>query len=149
MARRREARGAGRGRKRIVPSVTATFVLGGTRIGTQEDCRRVLMDAFDGPGREYFGRNLDALADCLGGGPGHPEAEDFVVEWHHHAVSRERLGHPETARQAALSLSRCHPSNRTAAEAALADARHGSGPTVFYRRVEVFEKHRPGVLRLR
>ncbi|MFD5438557.1 barstar family protein [Kitasatospora sp. NPDC127067] len=127
----------------------ATYVLDGTRIRTLDDFWQVLMDAFDGPGRQYFGRNLDAFADCLSGGPGGPDAEDYIVEWRDHAVSRKHLGYPETVRQLELRLSRCHPSNRAAVEARLAAARDQRGRTVFDQLVEIFESRAPGVLRLK
>ncbi|MGW2254740.1 barstar family protein [Kitasatospora sp. NPDC001660] len=126
----------------------ATFVLDGTRIRSLDDFWRVLMDAFDSPGRQYFGRNLDAFADCLSGGPGGPEADDYVVEWHDHVVSREHLGCPETVRQLELRLARCHPSNRAAVEARLAAAHDRRGQTVFDQIVEIFESRAPGALHL-
>jgi hypothetical protein len=66
-----------------------------------------------------------------------------------HAVSRERLGYPETVRQLELRLARCHPSNRAAVEARLAAARDQRGRTVFDQLVEIFESRAPGVLRLK
>ncbi|WP_053804370.1 barstar family protein [Streptomyces rimosus] len=126
----------------------AIFVLDGASIRSLDDFWRVLMDAFDSPGRQYFGRNLDAFADCLSGGPGGPEADDYVVEWHDHAVSREHLGYPETVRQLELRLARCHPSNRAAVEARLAAAHDGRGQTVFDQLIEIFESRAPGVLSL-
>ncbi|WP_370872141.1 barstar family protein [Spirilliplanes yamanashiensis] len=47
----------------------------------------------------YFGRNLDAFADCLRGGFGTPEDGDFTVVWRAHEHSRTALGYPETVRQ--------------------------------------------------
>ncbi|MFI1094134.1 barstar family protein [Streptomyces sp. NPDC020917] len=126
----------------------ATFVLDGTRIRSLDDFWRVLMDAFDSPGRQYFGWNLDAFADCLSGGPGAPDADDYVVAWHGHAISREHLGYPETVRQLELVLAQCHPSNRAAVEVRLAAAHDRRGQTVFDQLVEIFESRAPGVLRL-
>lgn len=68
----------------------------------------VIGEAINGPGG-CFGRNLDALADCLSGGFGRPDDDDCVVEWRDHQVSREHLGHPETVRQLEIRMSRCHP----------------------------------------
>lgn len=126
----------------------ATYVLDGTRIRTLDDFWQVLMDAFDSPRRQYFGCNLDAFGDCLSGGPGGPEADDYIVEWHDHAVSREHLGYQEMVRQLEPRLARCHPSNRTVFEARLAAARDQRGETVFDQLVEIFEIRAPGVLRL-
>ncbi|WP_406151466.1 barstar family protein [Streptomyces sp. NBC_01012] len=130
--------------------MTAVFVLDGKRIRTLDDFWRVIMDAFDSPGRQYFGRNLDAFADCLSGGPGHPDVDDYMVEWRDHEVSRDHdhLGYPETVRQLELQQARCHPSNRTAVAARLAAACDQHGPTVFDQLVEIFENRAPGVLRL-
>ncbi|SNT19262.1 Barstar (barnase inhibitor) [Actinacidiphila glaucinigra] len=107
------------------------------------------MDAFDGTGRLYFGRNLNAFADCLSGGPGHPEVDQYIVEWRDHAVSREHLGYPETVRQLELRLSKCHPTNRPAVSADLAAAREERGTTVFDWLIEIFQDRAPGALRLR
>ncbi|MGF1429200.1 barstar family protein [Kitasatospora sp. LaBMicrA B282] len=127
--------------------MTVTYLLDGTRIRTLEDFWRVIGEAVNGPGG-YFGRNLDAFADCLSGGFGQPDDGDYVIEWRDHQVSREHLGHPETARQLELRLARCHPTNRPAVAAELAAARAGRGPTVFDWLLEIFEDRAPGVLRL-
>ncbi|WP_411084761.1 barstar family protein [Streptomyces sp. cmx-18-6] len=128
--------------------MTAIYVLDGLQIRTLDDFWRIVMDAFDGSGRQYFGRNLDAFADCLSGGPGHPDVDDYIVEWRHHEVSREHLGYPETVRQLEIRLARCHPANRPAFGADLAAAQEGRGPTVFESLIEIFEDRAPGVLRL-
>jgi RNAse (barnase) inhibitor barstar len=98
---------------------------------------RVLIPGFD------WGHNLDALNDILRGGFGTPE-EGFVLRWRHSALSRERLGHPETARQLKLRLSRCHPSNRQSVARELAAAENGSGSTVFDWLVEIIRDHGEG-----
>ncbi|WP_043665055.1 barstar family protein [Streptomyces xylophagus] len=127
--------------------MTATYVLDGTQIRTLDDFWRVIGEAVNGPGG-YFGRNLDAFADCLSGGFGTPDDGDYVVEWREHRVSRVHLGHPETARQLEIRLSRCHPLNRPSVGADLAAAREGRGTTVFDWLVRIFEERAPGVLRL-
>ncbi|MFF7458893.1 barstar family protein [Kitasatospora sp. NPDC008115] len=126
--------------------MTTVYILDGTRIRTTDDFWRAIGEAVNGPGG-YFGRNPDAFADCLGGGFGTPD-DDFTVEWRDHQVSREHLGHAETVRQSELLLARCHPSNRPAVAAELAEARAGRGPTVFDRLVAIFEQRVPGALRL-
>src|SRR5262245_39633780 len=45
-----------------------------------------------------WGRNLDAFNDILRGGFGTPEG-GFVLQWINSALSRERLGYPETVRR--------------------------------------------------
>ncbi|WP_123821282.1 barstar family protein [Kitasatospora cineracea] len=128
--------------------MTTTYVLDGSRIETLEDFWRIIGEAVNGPGG-YFGQNLDAFADCLSGGFGTPDDDDFAVEWRDHQASRTLLGHPETARQLAIRLARCHPTNRPRVGADLAAARQGQGPTVFDWLVEIFEDRAPGTLRLR
>jgi RNAse (barnase) inhibitor barstar len=127
--------------------VTAIYVLDGTQIRTLEDFWRVIGEAINGPGG-YFGKNLDAFADCLSGGFGAPDDDDYVVEWRDHQVSREYLGYPETARQLEIRLLRCHPTNRPAVSADLSAAREERGTTVFDWLIEIFGDRAPGVLRL-
>lgn len=127
--------------------MTAIYVLDGTQVRTLEDFWRLMGEAINGPGG-YFGRNLDAFADCLSGGFGQPDDDDYTVEWRDHEASREHLGYPETARQLELRLSRCHPTNRPAVSADLAAARDQRGPTVFDWLVQIFEDRAPDVLRL-
>lgn len=129
--------------------MTARYVLNGTRIRTLEDFWQVIMDAFDGPGRQYFGRNLAAFADCLSGGPGHPDADEYTVDWLDHEVSRGHLGYPETVRQLEFRLAHCHPTNRPAVGDELTAAREERGATVLDWLMEIFEERAPGVLRLR
>ncbi|MEV7371936.1 barstar family protein [Streptomyces sp. NPDC090301] len=127
--------------------MTPTYVLDGRQIRTLEDFWRVIGEAINGPGG-YFGRNLDAFADCLSGGFGTPDDDDYVVEWRDHQVSRQYLGYPETARQLEIRLSRCHPTNRASFTADLAAARQERGTTVFDWLIEIFNDRAPGVLRL-
>ncbi|MFJ5217404.1 barstar family protein [Streptomyces sp. NPDC088354] len=123
------------------------YVLDGTQITTLEDFWRVVGEAVNGPGG-YFGRNLDALNDCLRGGFGTPDDDDFEFHWHDHAASRERLGYTETVRQLEFRLARCHPTNRPHVAQELAAARNGQGPTVFEWLVKIFECQAPGSLEL-
>jgi len=101
-----------------------------------EEISRVLI-----PG-SYWGRNLnlDAFNDILRGGFGTPD-DGFTLMWRNHAISRERLGYPETVRQLELMLERCHPSNRDYMRAELAEARVENGPTVFDWLIEIIRIH--------
>lgn len=126
--------------------MTVTYVIDGGKIGTLEDF-------WDEVGRKigadgYFGRNLDAFADCLSGGFGTPDDGDYVIEWRDHETSRRNLGYQETARQLELRLPRVHPTNRENVAARLAAARAGEGPTVFDWLVDIIEERHPGGLRL-
>jgi RNAse (barnase) inhibitor barstar len=94
------------------------------------------------PGADW-GQNLDAFNDILRGGFGTPE-EGFVLVWANSAVSRQRLGYPETVRQLKLRLSRCHPSNRDRVRADLEQAQQGIGTTVFDWLVEIIQVHCAG-----
>jgi RNAse (barnase) inhibitor barstar len=87
-----------------------------------------------------WGHNLDAFNDILRGGFGTPKG-GFVLRWVNSALSRERLGYPETVRQLEHRLSRCHPTNREYASADLEHARKGVGPTVFDWLVEIIAVH--------
>ncbi|MFI8293383.1 barstar family protein [Streptomyces sp. NPDC085614] len=86
----------------------------------------------------YFGRNLDALADCLRGGFGTPDDGDFVIECRDHEASRQHLGRPETARQLDMWPARCHPTNTERMVARSAEARAGRGPSVTSRKRAVW-----------
>ena len=68
-----------------------TYRLDGRKIKSPSDFYREIGAAVNGPGG-YFGRNLDALADCLRGGYGTPEHRPYEFDWQHSALSRERLG---------------------------------------------------------
>ncbi|GAB2701614.1 barstar family protein [Kitasatospora kifunensis] len=127
--------------------MTTTYLLDGTRIRTLEDFWSEIGAAVNGPGG-YFGRNLDAFADCLSGGFGTPDDGDFRFEWRDHQASRRALGYVETARQLELRLARCHPSNRPQVAEELRAARAGQGPTVFDWLVQIFEERAPGSLQL-
>ncbi|QDU23231.1 Barstar (barnase inhibitor) [Urbifossiella limnaea] len=94
------------------------------------------------PGAEW-GHNLDAFNDILRGGFGTPDG-GFVLRWANSAVSRERLGYPDTVRQLERRLTRCHPTNRDLVGADLERARHSVGPTVFDWLVEIVEVHGAG-----
>lgn len=127
--------------------MTTIYVLDGTLTRTLEDFWSRIGEAVNGPGG-YFGTNLDAFADCLSGGFGTPDDGDYRIEWRDHEISRQALGHQETARQLELRLARCHPANRPGVAAELQAAREGRGPTVFDWLVEIFDERVPGVLRL-
>jgi RNAse (barnase) inhibitor barstar len=66
------------------------FRIDGRKINSLNDFYREVGAAVNGPGG-YFGRNLDALADCLRGGFGTPEDRPFEFEWRHSASARRRL----------------------------------------------------------
>ena len=66
------------------------FRIDGRKIKSANDFYREIGSAVNGPGG-YFGRNLDALADCLRGGFGTPEDRPYEFEWQHSALSRRYL----------------------------------------------------------
>ena len=94
------------------------------------------------PGIEW-GHNLDAFNDILRGGFGTPD-DGFVLRWVNSAVSRERLGYPETVRQLERRLSRCHELCRESVAADLERARQGVGPTVFDWLADIIAVHGAG-----
>jgi hypothetical protein len=94
------------------------------------------------PGAEW-GRNFTAFHDIFRGGLGTPDG-GFVLRWVDSALSRERLGHPETVRQLEDDLKCCHPTDRLVVRAELQRARQGLGPTVSDWVVEIIEVHCSG-----
>jgi RNAse (barnase) inhibitor barstar len=94
------------------------------------------------PGAEW-GHNLDAFNDILRGGFGTPEG-GYVLRWKNSALSRVRLGYPETARQLERSLTHCHPTNRQSVSEELAQAQRGIGPTAFDWLVRIIQIHCAG-----
>lgn len=101
-----------------------------------DEVERVLI-----PGAAW-GRNLDAFDDILRGGFGTPEG-GFVLLWRQSGRSSERLGYRETVRQLERRLTRCPPSNRGTVAEQLAQAKRGSGSTVFDWVVEIIRNHGP------
>ncbi|MFJ4919189.1 barstar family protein [Streptomyces sp. NPDC088725] len=128
--------------------MTMTYVIDGAEVTGLDRFWQVIGAAVNGPDG-YFGRNLDALADCLHGGFGTPDDGDYVIEWRAHDLSRQALGHEETARELRRRLARAHPGNRAALSTRLAEAEAGLGPTIFDELTGLFEEEAPGVLRLR
>lgn len=126
--------------------MTVTYVIDGSRIGSLDDFWDMVGAAMGEDG--YFGRNLDAFADCLRGGYGTPEDGDYLIEWRDHDVSRRSLGYPETVRRLEQRLAHAHPANRPRIAAELAEARAGRGPTVYDWLVRIIEDEHPGGLRL-
>ncbi|MEU8924519.1 barstar family protein [Kitasatospora sp. NPDC048545] len=64
------------------------FRMDGRQVVDVDSFYCALGEAVDGPGG-YFGWNLDALDDCLGGGWG--ASPPFTLEWQHSEVARTRL----------------------------------------------------------
>jgi RNAse (barnase) inhibitor barstar len=74
-------------------SSPVVFRIDGRKIRSANDFYRQIGSSVNGPGG-YFGRNLDALADCLRGGFGTPDDRPFEFEWQHSALSRRFLDTP-------------------------------------------------------
>ncbi|MFF7631978.1 barstar family protein [Kitasatospora sp. NPDC008050] len=79
------------------------FQLDGTGAGTRAGLYAALGGAVNGPGG-YYGRNLDALADCLRGGFG-PEPP-FTLVWHDWAVAEHSPQLPAGYARAVVDLLR-------------------------------------------
>ena len=118
--------------------VTTVFEIDGARLTTLEGFYQEVAEVLI-PGASW-GQNLDAFNDILRGGFGTP-AEGFTLIWKNAAISRERLGYPETVRQLEARLLRCHSTARDEVGRALARARSNAGPTVFDWIVEIIEDH--------
>jgi RNAse (barnase) inhibitor barstar len=106
------------------------YVLHGERIRTLEDFYREIGEAVNGPGG-YFGKNLDALWDCLSGGFGTPEEGGYIIRWANSEASREALGYEETVRQLADRYLQEHASWHDETRQQIEDAKRHTGPTVF------------------
>lgn len=72
------------------PDAPVVYRIDGRKIKSVNDFYREIGRAVNGPGG-YFGRNLDALADCLRGGFGTPENQRYEFEWQYSAQSRRYL----------------------------------------------------------
>lgn len=66
------------------------FHIDGRKIKSVKDFYREIGRSVNGPGG-YFGKNLDALADCLRGGFGTPEDRTYEFDWEHSALSQRHL----------------------------------------------------------
>jgi RNAse (barnase) inhibitor barstar len=66
------------------------YRIDGRKIRSANDFYREIGSSVNGPGG-YFGRNLDALADCLRGGFGTPQDRPYEFEWEHSALSQRYL----------------------------------------------------------
>lgn len=71
-------------------SLPVIYQINGRKITSGNDFYREIGSAVNGHGG-YFGRNLDALADCLRGGFGTPARRPFEFEWQHSELSRRYL----------------------------------------------------------
>jgi RNAse (barnase) inhibitor barstar len=67
------------------------YRIDGRKIKSPSDFYREIGAAVNGAGG-YFGRNLDALADCLRGGFGTPEKRPYEFEWQNSSHSQRHLG---------------------------------------------------------
>jgi hypothetical protein len=74
----------------------------------------------------------------------HAEPAGFTIRWLHHALSKERLGYPETVRQLEARLVHCHPTNRAHVTQNLARAKARQGPTVLDCLVDIIRDHGSG-----
>jgi RNAse (barnase) inhibitor barstar len=74
------------------------YRLDGRKIKSASDFYREIGSAVNGAGG-YFGRNLDALADCLRGGFGTPDKQPYEFEWQSSALSRRHLSDANGGKQ--------------------------------------------------
>ena len=121
-----------------MPNRDAVYFIDGRQIRSLEDFFSVVGEAVTGPGG-YFGRNLDAFADCLTGGYGTPADGEFRFIWQHSSESRSALGYSETVRQLEIRFEQCHPDNKARVRRELDRAIAAEGPTAFDWLVGIFE----------
>ncbi len=74
----------------LMPHNRPIYELDGRDFSNLQEFLAALGEAINGPGG-YFGRNLDALEDCISGGFGAPET-GWTLIWKDFRLSRERLG---------------------------------------------------------
>lgn len=79
------------------------FQLDGARAVDRAGLYAALGEAVNGPGG-YYGRNLDALADCLRGGFG--PVPPFTLVWHRAEVARHSPALPPGYADAVVGLLR-------------------------------------------
>jgi RNAse (barnase) inhibitor barstar len=117
-----------------------TYNIDGLRFSNLEEFYQEISGVMD---LAPWGHNLDAFNDVLRGGFGTPE-DGFTIVWKNHAVSKERLGYPETARLLELQMKRCHPANKHSISKELEDAKAHRGNTVFDWLVDIIRTHGRG-----
>lgn len=118
-----------------------TYRIDGERFSTLEEfydeISRVLIPNVS------WGHNLDAFNDILRGGFGTPD-DGFILIWENSAVSKRRLGYPETVRILERRLDRCHSTARRSVKRQLRAAGNNKGATVFDWLVEIIRVHGSG-----
>lgn len=113
------------------------YVIDGSRISSLDDAFELIGEAVGGPGT-YFGKNLDALSDCLVGGYGTPEDRRFRFVLEHSEIARAALGYEETLTWLRQKLLICHPSNVDVVQSEIDAAAAKRGATIFDILLEVF-----------
>ncbi len=113
------------------------YVIDGTKISNVQDFYELAGQAVGGSDY-YFGTDLDSFSDCLSGGFGTPEDDDFEFRIQSSDATRESLGYAETLRWRIAQRARVHPANRVIWDGYISDARHRRGQTVFDILVEIF-----------
>jgi hypothetical protein len=123
------------------------YVLDGNTFSTHEEFYREITQALIPGAVEGWIHSLDALNDYLYRGDDKPEG-GFILLWKNSTLSRERLGHPETARRLEAMLKRCHPLNVPSIRDRISLAKQNVGATFFDEIVEVITLHEDVELRM-
>lgn len=123
-------------------SAKPTYRIDGRQFGTFEEF--TLHFGASVLGGAAWGESLNAFNDVLRGGFGTPDG-GFRLVWEHSGLSRERLGHAETARclECAAQASR-DVAHRQVLEDLARSARRGEGTTVFDWIVQILRNHGEG-----
>ena len=96
-------------------------------------------------GAGYWHGNLDTFNDII---DWTNDMQPYTLVWSHAAAARRTLGHDAMADWLAGQVSRCEPGYGDEWRAQLAQARAGSGPTLFDWFVEIIAGHEQIELRL-
>ena len=121
------------------------YTIDGARFNTLDDFYHEITSVLI-PNAQW-GRTLDAFDDIFAGGFGTPD-NGFVICWQNASLSRERLGHEETACQLERMLEHCHRDNREQVLRRLNAARERQGETVFDWIVAIIQSHAKDGVRL-
>lgn len=122
------------------PARPVVYEIDGSAINNLGDLYRLLGEAVNGQGG-YFGANLDAFNDCLGGGFGTPQDGNFMFLIRHSGHAISALGFDETIGQLQRRLAQCHPANRQQISRELELARLHEGPVAFEWIQATFREH--------
>ena len=124
-----------------------TYVIDGSNFSTYEEFFREITRTLIPGAIDRWLHNLDALNDHLYRGDDKPEG-GLVLIWRNSALSKARLGYPETIRRLENNLKICHPTAIPIIQQRIELAKQNKGVTFFDEVIEVIRVHEDVELRL-